>query len=130
MMRIYVDSSPIIYSVEQIAPYADAVNQRLTIPGQIIVSSELALMECLIVPLRNRNPQLVADFELWFRLQVAEMVPFAGTLFRRAAELRAQYQFKTPDALHLAAAVEGGCKVFLTNDARLTRFPDVTVEVV
>ena len=34
--------------------------------------------------------------------------------------LRAQYGFKTPDALHLAAAVIHGCDRFLTNDARLT----------
>jgi predicted nucleic acid-binding protein len=33
------------------------------------------------------------------------------------------------DSLHLAAAVEGGCDRFLTNDARLSRFPDIPVEV-
>jgi hypothetical protein len=32
--------------------------------------------------------------------------------------------------LHLAAAVESGCDVFLTNDAQLTRFAAFTVEVV
>ncbi len=32
------------------------------------------------------------------------------------------------DALHLAAAIESGCDVFLTNDDQLANFPDITVE--
>jgi predicted nucleic acid-binding protein len=32
------------------------------------------------------------------------------------------------DALHLAAALEAGCDVFLTNDNQLAGFPDITVE--
>jgi predicted nucleic acid-binding protein len=50
-------------------------------------------------------------------------------VFRKAAEIRAQHNFKSPDALHLAAAVLSACDVFLTNDAQLIRFPDLTIEV-
>jgi predicted nucleic acid-binding protein len=32
------------------------------------------------------------------------------------------------DALHLAAAIESGCDVFLTNDNQLATFPDIIVE--
>jgi predicted nucleic acid-binding protein len=46
----------------------------------------------------------------------------------RATVIRGRYRFKTPDALHLAAAIEAGCQTFLTNDARLGGFPDLTVE--
>jgi predicted nucleic acid-binding protein len=46
----------------------------------------------------------------------------------RAAEIRAQYGFKTPDAIHLAAAVVSGGDAFLTNDHRLDRFADIAVE--
>jgi predicted nucleic acid-binding protein len=51
-------------------------------------------------------------------------------LMDRATAIRAQYGFKTPDAIHLAAAVPSGCDVFLTNDHRLDRFPDITIEIV
>lgn len=47
-----------------------------------------------------------------------------------ATDIRAHYGFKTPDAIHLAAAVVSGCDVFLTNDHRLDRFSDLAVEVV
>ena len=40
--------------------------------------------------------------------RVDELVGFTGAVFRRAAEIRASDNFKTPDALHLAAAIEGG----------------------
>ena len=43
--------------------------------------------------------------------------------------IRAQYGFKTPDAVYLAAAVISGCDVSLTNDHRLDRFSDIAVEV-
>lgn len=38
------------------------------------------------------------------------------------------YHFKIPDAIHLAAALEAGCQVFLTNDARLRSFRGLDVE--
>lgn len=37
-------------------------------------------------------------------------------VFRRAAELRALLRLRFIDALHLATAVEGGCRFFVTND--------------
>jgi predicted nucleic acid-binding protein len=66
----------------------------------------------------------------FFGARVAELADFTGAVFRRAAEIRASHNFKTPDALHLAAAVEGGCTAFLTNDAQLTRFPGLAVKVI
>jgi predicted nucleic acid-binding protein len=120
-MRIYVDSSPVIYAVQRVPPYATAVDARLGAAGVVIVSSELTRLECLVLPLRNADARLVADFDAFFSTQVGHLVPFTPAVFRRAAEIRAQFNFRTPDALHLAAAVEAACDRFLTNDARLTR---------
>ena len=55
------------------------------------------------------------------------VVPTAA--YDRACRIRATHNFKLADALHLAAAVEGGCGLFLTNDHRLSTFPDIPVEV-
>lgn len=33
------------------------------------------------------------------------------------------------DSLHLSAAIEFGCDRFVTNDARLTNFPEMSVEI-
>ncbi|WP_091334734.1 PIN domain-containing protein [Allochromatium warmingii] len=40
-------------------------------------------------------------------------------VFEHATELRAQHRLATPDALHLAAAIDAGCEEFWTNDRRL-----------
>jgi predicted nucleic acid-binding protein len=36
---------------------------------------------------------------------------------------------KVPDCLHLAAAIEHGCGLFLTHDAQLRLCKDITVEI-
>ena len=128
-MRIYLDASPIIYLVEKVAPFMAKVLARLAGPGVVILSSDLARLEALVKPLRNRDTALVQDFDSFFAAQT-QIVPLDEPVFRRAAEIRADYNFRTPDAIHLAAALAGGCDLFLTNDARLTRFPQIAVEVV
>lgn len=38
-----------------------------------------------------------------------------------AAKIRADYNIKAPDAIHLASAIEVGAKVFITTDRRLPK---------
>jgi predicted nucleic acid-binding protein len=130
MTRVYVETSPAIYLVQQVLPWWTDIEARLSAVGVVAVSSELTRMECLVQPLRTNNVTLVSDFDNFFNSGVAEMVPFSAAVFRRGAEIRARHNFRTPDALHLAAAVEGACDVFLTNDVQLKAFSDITVEVV
>lgn len=42
-----------------------------------------------------------------------------------AAELRAKYGFKTPDAIFVATAIEEGSEVFITNDIRLKNVDEI-----
>ena len=130
MARLYLDSAPVIYTVEQVAPFAVWVDARLAGADVVRVASELTRLECRIKPLRTGNAGLLQDFEDFFSGTVAEMVNFARPVWDRAAAIRSQYGFRTPDSLHLAAATVSGCDVFLTNDHRLDRFPDIPIEVV
>jgi uncharacterized protein len=130
MARLYLDTAPIVYHVERTMPFAGAVDARLTAAGVVVVSSELARLECLVLPLKNGDAARVGDFDMFFNARLDELVDFTSAVFRRAAEIRASDNFKTPDALHLAAAIEGGCTGFLTNDAQLARFAGLAVEVI
>lgn len=61
---------------------------------------------------------------------VNELIPISRESLEKAADLRAKYSWlKTPDAIHLAAAIESGCDAFLTNDRRLERCTEIKVEV-
>jgi len=87
-------------------------------------------MECRVKPLRDGNAELLKDYDEFFQNAVAEIIPLTRQVIDRATEIRAQYGFKTPDAIHPAAAVVSGCDAFLTNNHRLDRFSDITIEVV
>jgi len=129
-MRIYLDTAPIIYTVEQVPLYAAAVDARLSIHGIVLVASDLTRMECRVKPLRDGNFALLKDFDDYFDGAVTEIVALSREVIDRATEIRARYGFKTPDAIHLAAAMVSGCDMFLTNDHRLDRFTEIAIEVV
>ena len=129
-MRLYLDTAPVIYTIEQVPLYATAVNERLLAPGVVAVVSDLTRMECRVKPLRDGNADLLRDYDDYFEKAVAEVIALSREVIDRATEIRARHSFKTPDAIHLAAAVWSGCDIFLTNDHRLDRFSDIAVEIV
>lgn len=87
-------------------------------------------MEALVLPIRRNDLQRIADFEDFFQIAVREVVPFSRAVFDRALQIRAHTKFKTPDALHLAAAIESHCDLFLTSDQQLKQFIGIAVEVI
>jgi len=56
-----------------------------------------------------------------------ELLPVTTLIAESAAELRARYNLRTPDALHVATAIAAGCGAFLTNDAGVKRVAEITV---
>lgn len=129
-MRLYLDAAPVIYAVEQVAPFFLVVDARLSTVGVVRVASDLTRLECRVKPLREGKTDLLRDYDDFFAGIVAEIVALSREVMDHATEIRARYGFKTPDAVHLAAAVAAKCEVFLTNDHRLDRFPDIAIEVV
>ena len=129
-MRLYLDAAPVIYAVEQVLPYFPVVDARLSAAGVIRVGSDLTRLECRVKPLREGNTDLLRDYDDFFERAVVEIVALSRDIMDRATEIRAKYGFKTPNAIHLAAAVMSSCDVFLTNDHRLDHFPDIAIEVV
>lgn len=129
-MRLYLDTAPVIYTVEQVDGFAAAVDERLEKPEVVLIASDLTRLECRVKPLREGNDGLLEDFDDFFAGAVAEIIALSRPIIDRATEIRAQHGFRTPDAIHIAAAIESSCEVFLTNDYRLNRFPDIEMEVV
>jgi predicted nucleic acid-binding protein len=129
-MRVYMDSAPIIYLVEGVVPYARALETRLFVPGTVQVCSDLTRLECRVKPMQEGQTALLAAFDRYFADIVRDIVPLSRQALDRATSLRARYGFKTPDAIHLAAAIVGECDLFLTNDRRLCQCAEIAVEVV
>jgi predicted nucleic acid-binding protein len=128
-MRLYLDAAPVIYLIERVAPYFAAVAARLTPPGAVLVASRLTRLECLIDPQRKGDTALLQEYARFF--QLCRVARLTNAVYDRATAIRAQNtSIETPDAIHLAAAIESACDVFFTNDHRLLRFTGITVEVV
>ena len=94
--------------------------------GDRILVSDLTRLECRANAVAAGDRVTLAQYDAFF--SQAQVVTLTTAVCDRATIIRGQYRFKTPDALHLAAAVEAGCHVFLTNDTRLSGFSDLTIE--
>jgi predicted nucleic acid-binding protein len=116
--RLALDASALIYLVEGSTDGRERLTRRvgavLATPTGQVVASRLARLECRVKPLRDANSALLDEYD---------------AIFGAATELRARHGFKTPDAIHLASAIEAGAEAFLTGDASLAKCPDVSVEI-
>lgn len=71
--------------------------------------------------MRNSKCDLLTQYDRLFTSPVTRRLDLNDAVYRYATELRATQRLKTPDALHLAAAIEHGCDSFWTRDNRLVQ---------
>jgi predicted nucleic acid-binding protein len=117
----------LIYLVEHVPQFGELVASRLS-STDVIVVSELSRLECRVKPLREGDTALLDEFDRFFDESVSEVIVLSREVMDRATEIRALYGFKTPGAIHLAAAKSSNCELFLTNDHRLDRFTGLRIE--
>ena len=127
------DTAPIIYFLERHPSYFDRVKLILekVADGAIKgVGSTLLLAEVLVLPISNGKNDLAKIYEAKLtRSPNFQVEPVSVSIARLAAELRSKHNLKTPDALHIATALDSGCDAFLTNDRALKRVSELTILV-
>jgi predicted nucleic acid-binding protein len=130
---VYVDTSAVIYRVEQIEPYLTAsapLWDALDAGKQQVVTSELTLLEVLVKPLRDGNAALTALYRQVLLGTIGlTCLPVQLTVLEAAARIRALHRLKTPDAIHAATALAAGCTLFVTNDPEFRHVPGLSVAV-
>lgn len=96
--------------------------------GRRLVTSALTLHEVLVIPIRLGNAATAALYEaVLTESRGVHLIDITRDQLRNAARLRAATRVKTPDALHLAAAISAGCRAFITNDQRLPEIPGLNI---
>ena len=110
---VYLDSCLVIYLVEENQAFAPSLEASISSLSNVnLVVSDLTVMECLVMPIRNNNQLLIDKFTGWF--EQTEVVSLNSKIFNDAAKLRANFSsLKTPDELHLATAIHHNCDEFL-----------------
>jgi predicted nucleic acid-binding protein len=126
-MDVYLDTAAVIYMVENVAPWEASVRSFLARENARPRVSMLTRLECRVLPMRDANTALLAEYDEFFNA-LGELIPLEVRVIDKATELRAKHKFRTPDALHRAAAIVGECQIFLTNDGQLSRCKEIRVE--
>jgi predicted nucleic acid-binding protein len=85
-----------------------------------VVFTELTRLECRTKPLATGDALLLKGYDDFLATPGYFSQPMDTAVFDLATDLRTRHRLKTPDALHLAAAIIAGCDEFWTNDARLS----------
>lgn len=128
---IALDTVVFIYFIEEhprFLPLVDPIFSAVDSGRWEAVTSGLTLLETLVVPYRAGNTALADSYEaLLTRSHGIRLLDLDRPLLRAAAQLRAVFPVKTPDALQLAAALAAGCTVYLTNDRAVPRVPGLRV---
>jgi predicted nucleic acid-binding protein len=117
---IYLDTVAIIYSIERFPEYAtllDPMWQKLRSGEISIVTSELAVLETLVMPIRQSNNDLIRRYETLLFSSEVNLISIAQSILKSAATIRAHNNIKTPDSIHAATAMSSQCDFFITNDA-------------
>jgi predicted nucleic acid-binding protein len=119
---VYLDACAIIYLVEGAQAIQQTVKTRLSQHhANALTTSRLSRLECRIGPLKNNAASLLSIYEAFLSAAGLTIVELTADVIERATDLRAAYGFKTPDALHLGSAIEGGADIFITGDGKLAR---------
>lgn len=110
---------------EKVVPIIDAAANQ----GRLeLVASVLAFAECAVKPYQEGNWAALDQIKLMFQMPNLTIYPVDDRVAEEAARLRAVYNFKMPDAIHLATAIIHQAEVFLTNDHRLTSIKEILVK--
>ena len=127
--RIFVDTAPFIYYIEQNPEYFDKAKRFFMQAYEDdveLVTSVITMEEYLVFPYRNNSHYYISLFDRLITTLGIKVVSIDEVIAKKAAGIRAEYKaFKAMDALQIATAMISGCDLFLTNDKQLRQFRDV-----
>jgi predicted nucleic acid-binding protein len=130
---IGLDTAPFIYYIEEVALYADLLDPVFGLMESRAlgaVTSTVTLAEILTKPFVDKNFSLADDIKFTLKSFASlAVVPLDEKLAEAAALIRARYTLRLPDAIQVAAAIQGEATLFLTNDKPVKKFDAIEVLV-
>ena len=125
---VVVDTAPFIYILESHPQFADrfAGLFEAAAAGKLnIAVSTITLAEVLAGPLKVGQTALAKRYEK--ALSAYTLVPVTGQIAALAAQLRAQYRLKLPDAIQLATALDVGATAFVSHDRDFSQVTGIKI---
>ena len=125
---VMVDTAPFIYVLESHPQWADqfvglfeaAAKGNLT-----IALSTITLAEVLTGPFKAGQTALAKRYEK--ALSQYKVIPVSPAIAALAAQLRARYRLKLPDAIQLASALDIGAAALVTHDRDFSQVSGIEI---
>ena len=96
--------------------------------GVRAVTPTLTLMEVLVRPKQLNQQKVVDDYGFLLRtFPNLTLRSIDDSCAERAADLRAAYGIRPPDALQIGTAIVSGAGCFVTNDEKLKKVKEIEV---
>lgn len=131
---VYIDSNCLIYYFEGNTKKAKSVEElfNLSIQNNIkLLTAELTYLELLVLPIKTKQLKIVNLYKnLHKHIPNLSFVEVNKKVFINAAKIRANYNYKSPDSIHLATAINNKCDFFITADKKLKSFKKIKVKVI
>lgn len=130
---VFLDTSPFIYFFEKHPAYCHKImvllDQVYACNAQI-VTSIITYIELTTHPARLGEHALVSKYRDYLtHSENISLFPLDIAIADTAVQLRAKYNFKTPDAIQLATAIRCGADYIITNDKEWRKVEDMAVIV-
>lgn len=135
-MTVFLDSCALIYWLEGREPWRAkvvatlrALHEQADSNAELCIS-RLAVLECLVKPLRDDDQRAEAAYRHFFAGDDLRIVELKPQVVEHATHLRATYHLRTPDALQAASALSVDDDiVFVTNDDGFARVPNLKTHI-
>jgi predicted nucleic acid-binding protein len=127
----YLDTAVFIHAFETAGSQAGALQVffgHLTRYPFGAVTSELTLAE-LLAPIKAADAMTIEERQdlylpLFDEGAFIALISISRAILLRTASLRQSYPQRLPDAIHIATAVEAGCRFFMSPDMDARRLPE------
>ena len=130
--KVGIDTSVLIYLLEENPQHrkaAKACMLKVQSGAYEAVFSAIGLIEILTGPKKSGQYELAARYrELITRFPHLTVQDLNENIVELSSDLRARYGITTPDAIHIATAIDFEAKKFITNDRGLKKVKEVIVE--
>ena len=125
---VVVDTAPFIYILESHPQFADrfaGLFEAASGGNLNIALSTITLAEVLTGPLKAGQTALAKRYEK--ALSAYTLISVTPPIAALAAQLRAQYRLKLPDAIQLATALDASAAAFVTHDRDFSQVTGVVI---
>ncbi|MFA5995255.1 MAG: PIN domain-containing protein [Patescibacteria group bacterium] len=133
LKKIGLDTCVFIYHLDKHPTYFENARAYLKqIQNQQVsaVFSAIGLVELLTGPNKIGDWMLAVRYRNFFdNLTGLTVQQTNNTIIEVASYLRATYNIRTPDAIHIATAIDFGASTFITNDKSLTKIEEISVKL-